>query len=224
MSFTWNTYENQVDLLYDVKNGLTVETNAGAAFTGNPETYQDGGNVGLILNHAQALLVFEAKVNIPGVFKINSITLGGHPQGLVQDSNLLVNGTFTVDNTRNNVVAAWSNLSAENGQDVITENDLGVDGEGNPIPDYLGEPLDAAAVADFVQVGSSLLIPQQPRLNFVINYTLGDNTMNYEWNDVRGSWEMGKKYVYKMDITLNEIIITEVVTDFVTEEVPVPLQ
>ena len=66
----------------------------------------------------------------------------------------------------------------------------------------------------FEQVGTSLLIPQQPRLNFLIHYTLSGNDMTYEFNELRGAWENGKKYIYNLDIYLNEIVITEEVLDW----------
>ena len=47
--------------------------------------------------------------------------------------------------------------------------------------------------------------------------------MTYEFNHVRKAWEMGKKYVYQLDFTLNEIIVTEEVKDYVVEETPIPL-
>ena len=48
--------------------------------------------------------------------------------------------------------------------------------------------------------------------------------MNYTYNEARGTWEMGKKYIYKLDMTLSEIILTEEVADFVDAAVPeIPL-
>ena len=68
----WNTYDNQVDLLYAVKNSATTLTNAGAQ------------TVNFSFKHAQALLVFQAQVNDPGIITINSITI----------PELKVNGDF----------------------------------------------------------------------------------------------------------------------------------
>lgn len=180
---TWDTYANQVDLLYDVKNGATTAANA---LVPNNKT------VNFTFKHAQALLVFQAKVNTADVITINSITI----------PDLLVNGDFVIDNTKNALNAHWEGLTAVAGEDIVAPGA------------NLGTPLDAAAVADFVQVGNSLLIPQQPRINFTINYTIGVNTMEYTVNLDRGNWEMGKKYVYQLNITLNEIIATQTVVDF----------
>ena len=183
----WNTYDNQVDLLYAVNNGATSSTSGAADF------------VKLSFKHAQALLVFQAKVNIADAITINSITING----------LKVKGTFTVDNSRNDLVASWSKLET-----VDAMNKIAID---NP-----GEVL--TSTKDFAQIGSTLLVPQQPRLNFTVNYTMGGNTMNYTYNEARGTWEMGKKYIYKLDMSLSEIILTEEVADFTDAAVPtIPL-
>lgn len=200
VSFTWNTYNNQIDLLYACNNDATVATNAG-----------ENKSVGLEFKHAQALLVFRASINVKDVFKINSITFGSDEE----NKRLLTEGTFTVDNTRNNLVASWnaSESYADAPTNTILNNTLQAGADADA--DYLGEELDEDALwPNFVQVGSSLLIPQQPRLNFTINYTLGDNTMNLEYNDLHGTWQMGKKYIYDLNITLNEIVITETVEDW----------
>ena len=162
----WNTYDNQVDLLYDVKNGATTATNAGAQ------------TVNFAFKHAQALLVFQAQVNDPGIITINKITM----------PELKVNGDFVIDNTKNVLNAHWENLAAVPTKDIVAEG-------ATSAADNLGEALTSAT---YVQIGSSLLIPQQPRINFTINYSIG----------------MGKKYIYQLDITLNEIIATQVVSDY----------
>ena len=181
----WDTYANQVDLLYDVKNGATTATNA---------LVPNGLTVNFTLKHAQALLVFQTKVNTTNKITINSITI----------PELKVNGDFVIDNTKNVLNAHWENLNAVPNEDVVAP---GTD----PNADNLG---DLIAATDYAQIGSSLLIPEQPRINFVINYTISGNTMNYTVNLDRGNWEMGKKYIYQLDITLNEIIATQVVEDF----------
>ena len=203
---SWDTYQQQVDVLYAVKNGANTTDHAGAA------------TLPLTFNHAQALLVFKAKVNVEHVMQINEIKMNG----------LLVKGDFVVDNTKNNLLVEWANLLAVPGEDVVApgatpENDNihAFDPAENPIADA-AEYLDNTA--DFEQVGSSLLIPQQPALNFVVTYPVSGKTMKYEYNHSRAAWEMGKKYVYNLDFTLNEIVITEDVVDFVLDEETIPLK
>jgi hypothetical protein len=187
-----------------VKNRANTTDHAGAA------------TLPLTFNHAQALLVFQAKVNTPNVMQINEIKLNG----------LLVKGNFVVDNTKIDLAAEWTNLMPSTGEDVVAP---GAKPENDNLHAYnAAEPKDATSeyldnTDKFEQVGSSLLIPQQPALNFVVTYTVSGKEMHYEYNHKRSAWEMGKKYVYNLDVDLNEIIITEDVVDFVLDNKEVTL-
>lgn len=174
----WNTYKNQVDLLYAANNAATREK----------------GNVNLSFKHAQALLAFQAKTGEADAIYIHSITING----------VKVKGTFTVDNSRNDLVASWSLGEA---------TDCLIKGSTCNLTDK------------YAQVGETLLVPQQPKCNFTIEYTMGKSKpMTYTYNETRGTWEMGKKYIYQLDMKLNEIILTEDVQDFVDAAVPeIPL-
>lgn len=206
---SWDTYKNQVDVLYAVKNGANTTANAGAS------------TLPLTFNHAQALLVFQARVNIEHVMQINEIKING----------LLVKGDFVVDNTKNNLLVEWTNLLAVPTEDVVAPGETPEDDNLHAFVPAEDPTADASEyldnTTDFEQVGSSLLIPQQPALNFVVTYTVSGKTMQYEYNHNRSAWEMGKKYVYNLDITLNEIVITEDVVDFLDAanlvETPLPL-
>ena len=141
------------------------------------------------------------------------------------DVTLKTVGTFTVDNSRNNLVAEWSDLSAKK--------------ENAKMPDYTEATPEVSSsnIADatttqkydvlipvaandkYAQLGETLLIPEQPKENFTITYTIGDKTCFYTFNDFRGNWEKGKKYIYNIEFQLNEIAITENVLDFVDGEV-----
>ena len=200
----WDTYKNQVDVLYAVKNGANTTANAGAS------------TLPLTFNHAQALLVFQARVNIEHVMQINEIKING----------LLVKGDFVVDNTKNNLLVEWANLLAVPGEDVVAPGENPEDDNLHafvPTEDPTADESEYLDNTDWEQVGSSLLIPQQPALNFVVTYTISGKTMKYEYNHNRAAWEMGKKYVYNLDITLNEIVITEDVVDFEENPYSLPL-
>lgn len=179
VSFTWNTSDNQVDLLYAANNAATREK----------------GNVNMSFKHAQALLAFQAKTGVADAITIKSITVNG----------VKVYGTFTVDNSRNELVASWSDFG---------------EAIDRPITSSTCDLTDKYAM-----VGETLLVPQQPKCNFTIEYTMGNSKpMKYTYNETRGTWEMGKKYIYQLDMKLNEIILTENVKDFVDAAVPeIPL-
>ena len=202
---SWDTYDNQVDVLYAVKNGANTTDHAGNTDAGTQQTLP------LTFNHAQALLVFKAKVNTPNVMQINEIKIAG----------LQVKGNFVVDNTRNSLVAEWTSLETKDGKDVVAEGANTNDDNLHAYND--DEPKDATSeyldnTADFEQVGSSLLIPQQSARNFVVTYHISGKKMKYEYNHSRTAWEMGKKYVYNLDFTLNEVVITESVEDFLAAD------
>lgn len=76
---------------------------------------------------------------------------------------------------------------------------------------------------EYAQLGETLMIPQQEKVNFVIKYTLNGKTMYFKYNDLRGVWESGKKYIYNLDITMNEIVISESVDDWTAAPVNVPI-
>ena len=139
------------------------------------------------------------------------------------DVTLKTIGTFTVNNERNILAADWSfganatkaaNYKMKDGSVRSTANS----GEGEGCIAY-GTKIGATAT----QLGETLLIPQQPKLNFTIKYTAGGNTLYYTVNEFRGLWEKGHKYIYNIDLTINEIVITEEVADFVADQSPVTL-
>ena len=139
------------------------------------------------------------------------------------DVTLKTIGTFTVNNERNILAADWSfgdnatkaaNYKMKDGSVRSTANS----GEGDGCIAY-GTKIGATAT----QLGETLLIPQQPKLNFTIKYTANGNTLYYTVNEFRGLWEKGHKYIYNIDLTINEIVITEEVADFVANQSPVTL-
>lgn len=90
----WNTYANQYDVLYAVKNDCVPGVD---------------GNVPLVFKHAQALITFTAKKSATTTvdLTINKITI----------KDLDYEGTLTVDNYRANLSASWT-ISAHGDKDL----------------------------------------------------------------------------------------------------------
>lgn len=139
------------------------------------------------------------------------------------DVTLKTVGTFTINNERNILAAGWTfgagatkaeNYKMKSGSSLSPAN---VDLIASCI-DY-GTPVGTVNT----QLGETLLIPEQEKVNFTIKYTSGGNTMYYTVNDFRGVWQKGHKYVYNIDLLINEIVITEEVVDFDMTQSPVAL-
>lgn len=139
------------------------------------------------------------------------------------DVTLKTVGTFTVNNERNILAAGWTfgdgatkaeNYKMKSGSTLSPAN---LDLIASCI-DY-GTPVGT----ENTQLGETLLIPEQEKVNFTIKYTVGGKTMYYTVNDFRGIWQKGHKYVYGIDLLVNEIVITEEVADFTMSQSPVAL-
>ena len=144
------------------------------------------------------------------------------------DVTLKTIGTFTVNNQRNILAADW------------TFGEHPTSPDNYKMPDFSGDAVRSAANSatgsgaikygasivntdDYTQLGETLLIPQQDKVNFTIKYKFGNQIMYYTFNDARGVWEKGKKYIYNLDLNLNEIVITEEVADYVSVVTPATL-
>lgn len=91
---SWNTFDDQFDVMYAVANGCVPGTD---------------GNVALAFKHAQALIAFTAKKSATTTvdLTINKITI----------KDLEYAGTLKVDNYRANLKASWT-LSAHSDKDL----------------------------------------------------------------------------------------------------------
>lgn len=235
-----DTYKNQVDVLYAVANDCTTAVNA---------TSPD--YVKMSFEHAQALLIFNVKVNTGDVITIDDIAFytdarvkamrddqvavaGGATSSLAtlskDDVTLKTIGTFTVDNSHIDLVAGWSGLdsSADNYRMPVSTATLStcnnvVQGQTSKTVQAYGSHVTLIPSSEYAQLGETLLIPEQDKQKFTISYTIGGNKYMYTYNDLRGLWQKGHKYIYNIDLSLNEIIITEEVADFVPEPQAVPL-
>lgn len=238
-----DTYKNQVDVLYAAANDCTTAANAVT-----PDY------VKMSFEHAQALLIFNVKVNTGAVITIDDIAFytdervdamradqvavaGGAASSLAalaaSDVTLKTIGTFTVDNSHIDLGAAWSALATS--EENYKMPDFGATPAVSPCniqissTDITATQKYGVAVAkvdaapNYAQLGETLLIPEQDKQKFTISYTIGGNKYMYTYNDLRGLWQKGHKYIYNIDLSLNEIIITEEVADFDPSTQNVPL-
>ena len=230
-----DTYANQVDVLYGVANDQTSAANGGSS-----------GSTAIAFNHAQALLIFNIRqqkaiaepdfVNIreigfyteDRVKKVREeqvLLAAGNASSLTaladEDVTLKTVGTFTVDNSRNNLLASWSALESrkENYKMPNFTDSTPKISASNSVDSGSSEAIKYGVAfttqSEYAQLGETLLIPEQPKVNFTITYTLGGKTYFYTYNDLRGMWEKGKKYIYNLDLVVDEVVITESVSDYV---------
>ena len=197
-----NATSNQNDLMFAAGQGTHTQ---GAAYTAVP----------MVFKHALAWINFTVKTSTPAVdnvsqegctIQVNSITLNTAVfDGTLKLTNPQFKTTGTVATA--NVDAKWTCA------DPASIKVPNADGSGNATPVVLD--------ADAEPFGNGLLVvPDGYAGSFTINYTLTqeDGTANiydYTYNLPAGTWEMAKKYVYNINITLTEIEVTPSITDWV---------
>ncbi|MGN0092193.1 MAG: fimbrillin family protein, partial [Alistipes sp.] len=151
----------------------------------------------LTFHHALAWLYFNIKAKTTAAadaVKINSITVNN--VSLSGDALITAGATSSV---------AWSNPS--------TPTNVAV-------PDFTTTPLTTTAQS----VANGLLVVPQSQTSFTINYTITngtgsgvvEKTMNYTVDLTADSptWDDAKKYIYNINVSLNEITFTADVVDY----------
>ena len=159
--------------------------------------------------HALAWVNFKVKSNIN--VNIKSIEL----------VNVFTEGIFTIDQTSNTPQTSWT-AGAKGDKAILSYTD---DSTPNALASF---NIDGTAGhepgSDHAFVDKGILLPAQPIPNFKITYDLGDGNLVYVCNNVRGTWENGKKYTYKIAITFNEITLEPSVTVYAAEtDMPINL-
>ena len=130
--------------------------------------------------------------------------------------NVYTEGKFTVDQTQNTPVTSWDFSAA-------TPSDKGILTYVNESTDnvYASFNIDGSAghetATDHAFGDKGILLPAQPISNFKITYNLGGGDLVYTVNSIRGTWENGKKYTYKINITFNEITLDPTVVVYSDE-------
>jgi hypothetical protein len=206
-----NTF-NSTNSAYQVVSALTGNEDASQTdlmFAAGQGTHTQGGaytTVGMVFKHALSWINFKVRTD-NGVgdadpkIAINSITL----------NNVPVNGTLTVTNnnfattentcTTVNLVANWNNTVTANMKLVET---------GIVTDSFADDLLLTGAYKEFG--GNGVLVIPSDQTSFTINYTITQpdgtpNTFNYTYKLAGNKWEMAKKYVYHITMTLTEILI-----------------
>ena len=190
--------------------GNNDATQTDLMFAAGQGTHQQGGaytTVGMVFKHALSWINFKVKtgngltVADPKI-AINSITLNEVP----------VNGTLTVTNDNYATTeaekcvtaylgAAWSSTVKANMK--LIESGIVTDSSADDL-------LLTDAYKEFG--GNGVLVIPSDQTSFTINYTITQpdgtpNIFNYTYNLAGNKWEMAKKYVYNITMTLSEILI-----------------
>jgi hypothetical protein len=208
-----DTYSHQMDFMYAASNGV-VANNPVAKFS---------------FSHAQALLIFNvsfsdntemAFIESNGTdykFKIDNLLFlneAGYaeyvsdPDGISANNVLMKTvGTFTIDNSRNTLMAQWS------GQAVKTDNyklpmpmDVTVRSSANKATTenrVFSNTRDSWKVNDIqtgytYQLGQPLLVPEQPAQNIIVEYTYDGYAYHSVVNLPRTTWNSGGVYIYTL--------------------------
>jgi len=210
-----DTYANQMDVMYASANGISSESPWRT----------------LSLRHAQALLIFNVKfedkdewefIESNGSdykFKIDDILFlndAGYTQYLnhntITPGNVLLKtvGTFSIDNSRNNLEASWSGLdvSADNyslPMAVTSKSNANSIAEDSPVFSNTRVSWEVnGIVRDKVyQLGQPLLVPEQETQNFIVQYTYNGHTDHEKVNVPKGKWNSGEKYIYTLNMKFN---------------------
>ena len=208
-----DTYANQCDLMYGVANGIN-------ALASQPS---------VSLSHAMAQLVFNVKfennaamafIETNGTdykFKLDDILFlsdAGFTQYVANPASvtapnvlLKTRGTFTVDNSRNSLSAAWSSLEGHAGaykvrMDAVpaARSQSNTVAESAPVFDNTesGWKQDGILRNTIYQAGHPLLVPEQSACNMTVVYTYDNIRYHGVLNVPQGSWEAGHKYIYTL--------------------------
>lgn len=213
VSFTQNTYGDQMDLLYASCNGMNAHASGGT----------------LEMRHAQALLVFNVKFDESSAavafiedngsnykFKIDDIlfldndgyTAYNADPASVPVGNILLKtrGTFSIDNTKVALEAGWSNLSAVADAYSLPMNPTGRSAVNTSAhASCYFKNTDSATDwrrditrGTIYQVGDTLLVPEQDVTTFIVRYTYEGNHYKINVNPPSGRWLAGHTYIYTL--------------------------
>lgn len=158
----------------------------------------------MTFEHAQAWINMNlnlTKESSPSAeFKVNSITW----------KNVKSQGKLYIEGNAGTATATWDFFGLES-------NEVEMDDAQDVLENELAAPADASTDGEPSKL-NMLLPAQNGATGFVINYTIGGQTFDYEYKlDSAAEWEMGHKYIYNIHITINEITVAPKVVEFVVE-------
>ena len=209
----------------------------------NAETYDSEGNQ-VVFKHAECAVVFLAKSTVAynettnvGI-TITDITVNGpKTSGVLTVSNPLAGG-----GTTGSLSASWD-VSSGDTTTALKAKVWNTSNTGNATESALTELhlsnayTDASANLDAKHFGDAyVIVPPQDAVSFTISYTLHngkeadgntnlDRNYTYKREPTTGEkWEMGKKVVYKINITLHGIEIAPEITDWVNDPRPINIE
>ena len=184
----WDTYANQYDVMYAVKNGQSVSTST-------------DGNISLEFQHTLAVVGFSARSTVSGtggVFTLKGITLNG----------LNHVGTMTIDNTKTEVETVWSSLTSAD-KPMLKKDANPATAELNYSVSYVSTPAQCTQ--------HLLVIPQASRsatLTYRVQNSVTDLTVNLPLP--RLNWKAGHRYIYNLVFTPTEIQVESVTVSELT--------
>lgn len=213
------TKTSQVDIMYGVGQGIVSQTGNSLGFAGGGS--KSAENVAMTFNHALALLNFQVKAATgqAGLIQVNSITVNGASY----------NGTLAVKYANYAATTAAATTQPKIQWTPAAEETNVVTGISNyTLTESFYPDNSASNWANLMIIPSDTYgaSPTQRGFNsFTINYTVkaqtGFDAQTYEYTywpsgtvDTPTNVQEGKIYTYKITLTLHEIRIEPVVTDW----------
>lgn len=190
----------------------------------NAQAYNASGTA-MAFKHSEAAIVFTAKSNI----EYNATDNLGITINSIAVDSAMFSGTLTVSNpaaggSTGDLSAGWSNLGDQKPSIKArvwdtTSVKRGINPSESELTDlhllYTKSKADSLSTFPFGE--AYVILPAQPVTKFTITYTIHngkdasgnalDNTLQYRYTALTGTWDQGNKYVYDINITLKEITI-----------------
>ena len=158
--------------------------------------------VSMQFKHAQAWLEFQIKVASEGMkdkLAIEEILI----------ENIYNDGELTISNNNGDATAEWSFRKSQS-KDVIFDDEYNL---------YGSQSADFSLVNAIDEEISymDMLLPEQSKTSFVIKYRLAGqpNLLEYRYTLGTDNWLQGKKYIYEITFSVNEITIAPTVKEYV---------